>query len=238
MGLTMGLNLRALTPSGSGLERHTARTPRDPRRVPLRRGRPGLRRLASAGLAAAALAAALQVLAPDPAAGVPAVVLARDLAAGAVIGADDLQTVQVPATMLPRGAVRVGQASGHLMASAGRSGEVLTDARLVGPGLLVGQNPGRVAAPVRVADPAAAALAWPGDRVDVLLATAGRADAEVVVRAATVLARPPAPTSGSGLLGADTDLAGGGLLVLAVGADEAAALAGAAARGALSITLR
>ena len=216
----------------------STRTPRDPRRVPLRRQRLGLRRLASAGLAAAALAGALRVLAPDPAAGVPALVLAKDMAAGTMLGEDDLRTVQVPASMLPRGAVGAAQATGHLMAGAGRSGEVLTDARLVGPGLLVGQAPGRVAAPVRVADPASAALVWPGDRVDVLLATQGRADAEVVVRSATVLARPSAPTSGSGLLGGDGDVASGGLLVLAVAASDAAALAGAAARGALSITLR
>jgi len=206
--------------------------------VPLRRQRRGLRRLASAGLAAAALAGALQVLAPDPAAGVLAVVLARDLAAGAVIGPQDLRSVHLPAGMLPRGAVGAVQARGHLMASAGRSGEVLTDARLVGPGLLVGQDPDRVAAPVRVADPAAAALVSPGDRVDVLLATQGRADAEVVVRSATVLARLLAPTSGSGLLGGSVDTASGGLLVLAVSAPDAAALAGAAARGALSLTLR
>ena len=220
-----------------------SRPQRDPRQVPLRRQRPGLRRLASAGLSAATLAGVLRVLAPDPAAGEPALVLAEDLAAGAVISADDLRAVQLPATLLPRGALSAAQAIGHLMASAGRSGEVLTDARLVGPGLLAGQDSSRVAAPVRVADPAAAALVWPGDLVDVLLATEGRADAEVVVRAATVLARPSAPTSGSGLLGGGAsagggDLTSGGLLVLAVAAPDAAALAGAAARGALSITVR
>ena len=220
-----------------------SRPQRDPRQVSLRRRRPGLRRLASAGLAAATLAGVLRVLAPDPAAGEPALVLAEDLAAGAVISADDLRAVQLPATLLPRGALSAAQAIGHLMASAGRSGEVLTDARLVGPGLLAGQDSSRVAAPVRVADPAAAALVWPGDLVDVLLATEGRADAEVVVRAATVLARPSAPTSGSGLLGGGAsagggDLTSGGLLVLAVAAPDAAALAGAAARGALSITVR
>ena len=225
--------------------RRPSRPQRDPRQVPLRRQRSGLRRLASAGLAAAALAGALRVLAPDPAAGVPAVVLAKDLAAGVVIEADDLRAVQLPATLLPRGALDAAHAIGHLMASAGRSGEVLTDARLVGPGLLAGQDPSRVAAPVRVADPAAAALVGPGDLVDVLLATEGRPDAEVVVRAATVLARPSAPTSGSDLLGGAAgggvdpgDRTSGGLLVLAVAAPDAAALAGAAARGALSITVR
>lgn len=219
-----------------------ARAQHDPRRVPLRRRRLGPRRLVSAGLAAVALAGALQVLAPRPAAGVPAVVLGRDLPAGARLQTADLRTVQLPAATVPTGALTgLGAAAGRVLAAAGRAGEVLTDVRLVGPGLLTGQPPGQVGAPVRVADPAAAVLVAPGDRVDVLLATEGRADAAVVVRAATVLARPLGAATGGGLLGsADTSAAdsGGGLLVLAVSSAEAAALAGAAARGPLSITLR
>jgi Flp pilus assembly protein CpaB len=89
----------------------------------------------------------------------------------------------------------------------------------------------------------------PGDRVDVLVATQGRPDAEVVVRAATVLAGPATTSdsgdllSGEGGLGAGglgaggVDTSGGGLLVLAVESVQAARLAGAAARGVLSITL-
>lgn len=212
-----------------------AKAPRDPRQVRLRRQRIGLRRLASAGLAAAALAGSLQVLAPDPPAGSAAVALARDLPAGAVLAAGDLRAVHVASA--PRGAVTLSAATGRVLAAGARAGEVLTDARLAGPGLLTGQPPGLVAAPVRVADPAAAALAFPGDRVDVLLATEARADAEVVVRAVTVLARPSATASGADLLGDSPD-AGGGLLVLGVSAADAAALAGAGARGPLTITLR
>ena len=223
------------------------RPPRDPRQVPLRRRRPGLRRLASAGLAAGAVACALQVLAPDPPLGIASLVVARDLPAGTTLAAADVQSVLLPAASRPSGAVPPGGTTNRVLASGTRAGEVLTDVRLVGAGLLAGQ-PGQVAAPVRVADPAAAALAMPGDRVDVLVATQGRPDAEVVVRAATVLAGP-APTSdsdllsgggglGAGGLGAGgVDTGGGGLLVLAVESAQAARLAGAAARGVLSITL-
>ena len=247
MGLlqTLLLNARTLVAG--------TRPPRDPRQVPLRRRRPGLRRLASAGLAAGAVACALQVLAPDPPPGIGSLVAARDLPAGTTLAAADVQSVLLPAARRPSGAVAPGGATGRVLASGTRAGEVLTDVRLVGAGLLAGQ-PGQVAAPVRVADPAAAALAVPGDRVDVLVATQGRPDAEVVVRAATVLAGPATTSdsgdllSGDGGLGAGgpsagslgaggVDTSGGGLLVLAVESVQAGRLAGAAARGVLSITL-
>ena len=221
---------------GDGL-RHRLRwrrPPPDPRRVPLRRERTGLRRLASAGLAATALAAGVHVLAPGPAATVAAVVLTRDRPGGAVLGPGDLRTEQRPPATVPRGALSLAAASGRVLAAGARAGEVLTDVRLVGPGLLAGQDAGLVGAPVRVADPAAAALAAPGDRVDVLLATTARRDAEVVVRSAVVLARP-SPVRADLLGPAETG--GGALLVLAVSTPDAAALAGAAARGPLSITL-
>ncbi|MBC7640281.1 MAG: hypothetical protein H7231_10910 [Rhodoferax sp.] len=201
--------------------------------MPLRRERTGLRRLASAGLAATAVAAGLHVLAPGPAATVPAVVLTRDRPGGVVLGPGDLRTEQRPPATVPRGSLTLAAASGRVLAAGARAGEVLTDVRLVGPGLLAGQDAGLVGAPVRVADPAAAALAAPGDRVDVLLATTARRDAEVVVRSAIVLARP---TPARGELLGPTETGGGALLVLAVGASDAAALAGAAARGPLSIT--
>lgn len=210
------------------------RPPPDPRRVPLRRERTGLRRLASAGLAATAVAAGVHVLAPGPAATVPAVVLTRDRPGGVVLGPGDLRTEQRPPATVPRGSLTLAAASGRMLAAGARAGEVLTDVRLVGPGLLAGQDAGLVGAPVRVADPAAAALAAPGDRVDVLLATTARRDAEVVVRSAIVLARP---TPARGELLGPTETGGGALLVLAVGASDAAALAGAAARGPLSITV-
>lgn len=223
------------------LSAFVARAAPDPRRVPLRRHHPGRRRLASAGLAAAALAGALQVLAPDPVPGVAVVVAARDLPAGATLRAGDLRTIHLPGEAVPGGAIAGGAlttATGRVLAGPARRGEVVTDVRLLGAARLAGQPAGTVAAPVRVADPAAAALAAPGSRVDVLLAVQGRTDAEVVVRAATVLAGSTALTASPDLLGGGGDPAAGGLLVLAVSAPDAAALAGAAARGPLSLTLR
>lgn len=148
-----------------------ART-RDPGWAPLRRYRPGRRRLAAAGLAAGSFAAGLQVLAPRPAVGEPVVVAARDVPPGAVLAAGDLLLVRRPPGVLPAGAVVDPSAAvGRTLGSGMRSGEALTDARLVGPGLLAGRPPGEVAAPVRIADGEAAALLRAGDRVDVLLAS-------------------------------------------------------------------
>jgi pilus assembly protein CpaB len=146
------------------------RTARDPGWAPLRRHHPGRRRLAAAGLAAGSVAAALQVLAPRPPAGEAVVVAAREVPAGAVLAPADLAVVRRPPS-LPSGAVADRSAAvGRTVGSGLRPGEPLTDARLVGPGLLVGRPPGDVAAPVRIADGEAAALLRAGDRVDVLQA--------------------------------------------------------------------
>jgi pilus assembly protein CpaB len=149
-----------------------ARSTRDPGWAPLRRYRPGRRRLAAAGLAAGSFAAGLQVLAPRPAVGEPVVVAARDVPAGAVLAAGDLLIVRRPPGELPGGAVVDPSAAvGRTLGSGMRSGEALTDARLVGSGLLAGRPSSEVAAPVRIADGEAAALLRAGDRVDVLLAS-------------------------------------------------------------------
>lgn len=217
----------------------------DPGRVSLRRPPWTLRRLLSAGLAAAAAATALHVLAPAAAPTVAAVVLARDLPSGHVLAPGDLHVLELPVGSLPpgalaAGAVASGAAAGRALAGPAGAGEVVTTARLVGPGLLTGQPAGRVAAPVRVADAEAAALAQVGGRVDVMVATDGAAEAQVVATAATVLAVAGAGADAGGLLGggAARDAGAGGLLVLAVTPGQAADLAAAAGRGPLAITLR
>ncbi len=88
-----------------------------------------------------------------------------------------------------------------------------------------------VTAPVRIADPAAVRLLRPGDRVDVLAAAPFTGDgapapARVVARRAEVAEVP---------VGAPEDARGGGLLVLAVPPETAAALAGAAASAELAV---
>ncbi len=210
----------------------------DPGRVPLRRPPWTLRRLLAAGTAAAAVAAGLHVLAPGAPPTSAAVVLTRDLPSGHVLVSGDVRAVRLPRGAVPAGALGTGDAVGRALAGPAGLGEVVTAARLAGPGLLTGQPPGRVAAPVRVADAAAAALAEAGSRVDVLVAAEGATSAQVVATDATVLAASADADPGGLLAGGGSDPSSGGLLVLSVTPDQAAGLAAAAGRGPLMITLR
>lgn len=214
----------------------TGRRP-DPGWVPLRRRRPGLRRLLAAGLVAAATASALNVIAPDPDPGRIVVVAAHDVAAGQALQASDVELSALADDQVPAASARhVADVVGRVVSAPLSDREVVTATRLVGPGLLVGRTPDQVAAPVRIADAGAAALLSPGVRVDVLVAVEGAASARTVARGATVLARP---SSGADLgpLGSTGDAAGG-LVLLAVSDTVAAALAQSAAAGPLSIVVR
>ncbi|MCO7219665.1 Flp pilus assembly protein CpaB [Klenkia sp. PcliD-1-E] len=196
---------------------------------PLRRPRHlahTVRRVAAGLLALLALALALR---PAPSApGAPpterVVVAGADLAAGRSVSPGDLVVVDWPADLVPDGAARdPADLAGALLAAPLRRGEPFTDARLVGPGLWARVPPGQVAAPVRLADLAVAALLRAGDRVDVL-ATSEDGTTRVVAGDALVLAAPPE--------GPDP-----GLLVLAVAETTAAELATAATQATLSATL-
>ncbi|MDP5184588.1 Flp pilus assembly protein CpaB [Blastococcus sp. BMG 814] len=187
------------------------------------------RRLGAALLAALALGLALRP-APAPAGGAEprgadVVVAATDLAAGTALGRDHLAVVRLPPRAVPDGVVAVPEELVHrVLAGHVRRGEPLTDARLVGAGLTALLPAGQVAAPVRLADLAVAALLRAGDRVDVLAAGPGAGPAERVAAGALVLA---APAGGDGA----------GLLVLAVDGDTAARLAAAAATATLTVSL-
>ena len=107
--------------------------------------------------------------------------------------------------------------------------------RLLGPSLLAALGrAGQVAVPVRLADgAAAAALARPGEVVDVLavgsLDDSTAADPTVVAAAVTVLTVP----GRDGAAGSDA-----GLVVVAVTPAQASALAVATTRSRLSLVLR
>ncbi|MGA4849439.1 RcpC/CpaB family pilus assembly protein [Streptomyces sp. G5(2025)] len=92
-----------------------------------------------------------------------------------------------------------------------------------------------VSAPVRIADPAAAALLRPGDQVDVI-ATEGPPGSggkpRVVAAGARVSQVPEVPES------ADGPVESGALVVLSVPRDTASRLAGAGASARLAVTLR
>nr|MBA3619744.1 Flp pilus assembly protein CpaB [Acidothermales bacterium] len=145
---------------------------------------------------------------------------------------------------------------GRLLAAPARRGELLTDARLLGPGLLAGYPEGLVAAPVRIADSGAVSLLRAGDRIDVLAAdpspystaadpayaegdgagaSGGPAAARVVAPAVRVLTVPRAPDGGPLDGGGFVD---GALVVLAVTPAVAAELARAEVSARLSVLLR
>lgn len=185
------------------------------------------RLLLACGLAAGSVAAGLTAVAPAPPPTVDVVAAAHDLPGGTVIAQDDLVTRALPEHLAPPAALRSpAGAVGRLVAGPVRAGEALTDVRLLGAGLLPAGP--EVAAPVRVAEPATAALVRAGDVVDVLSASPeGGASATTVVSAVRVLSVP--------LVGDDPGE--GALLVVAAGRAAAARLAAAAVTGRLSVVL-
>ncbi len=181
---------RAAGPARSSRVRRRSRWPAGVGRVIEildRRGRPRLgqgperrarlflaRRRRSLGIAAVLLASWLTIrsAAPSPAPTVLVSLAARDLPAGHRLSTDDLRPGPWPARAAPQGRLRA--AAGQVLAAPVRAGEPLTDARVIGPGLLAGQAPGTVAVPVRLGAPAAGLLVRAGDHVDNLSsATAG-----------------------------------------------------------------
>jgi Flp pilus assembly protein CpaB len=201
-----------------------------------------LRRVLAALLAGFALVLALRPApaAPTPAADVPVAIAAHDLAAGAVLSADDLTVAGLPPAVVPDGVVAdVTVLAGEVLAGPVRAGEPVTDVRVVGPGLWSQVPPGRVAAPVRLADLAVATLLRPGDRVDVLATGAEGGTAEVVAADALVLTASPSGAGATGPTASGSAAAGGdsGLLVLAVPAETAARLAASATSSTLTVTL-
>lgn len=135
-----------------------------------RRGGRLPRHLRRAAAAALALTAALLLVVPArPTIGDPVLVLTRDLPVGAVLQRDDLGSTSDPDP--PDGAVADPTvALGRTLAGAARRGEVLTDVRLVDP---IGPQPGpgRVAVPIRPADPSVTELLRPGMHVAVVAVT-------------------------------------------------------------------
>lgn len=193
----------------------------------LRRALARRRVLLSAGLAAAAVAAGLSAVAPTPAATAGVVTASRDLPPGIALSDEDLALVAIPAALVPAGAVRdATSVVGRLVAGPVRQGEPLTDVRLLGAGLLT--EAGQVAVPVRVAEPAAAALVQAGDHIDLLSAAPeGGRSAGVVAAGVQVLAVPD--------LG--DDRGEGALVVVATSGAVAGRLAAAAVTGRLSLVV-
>lgn len=156
----------------------------------LRRALAARRRLVAAVLAGLAVLSALSVLRPAGPPTESVLAAARDLAPGVALTLADLRPVALPAAAVPAGALRPGAAVlGRIVAGPVRSGEPLTDVRLVGDALAAALAPGAVAVPVRFADAGAVALLRAGDRIDVLAA----ADDPTGLDPTAVDADPPGP---------------------------------------------
>ncbi|MBD0292672.1 MAG: hypothetical protein ICV70_03735 [Jiangellaceae bacterium] len=189
------------------------------------------RRLLAAGLAAGATALAIQAAQPAPEPTERVVAAAEDLPGGATLSAADLEVVDVPPALVPSGAFDSASGpAGRTLAGPVGAGEIVTEVRLVGPGLLAGWGE-NVATPVRIADPGAVSLLRAGDSIDlyaVPLTEPG--PARMIAAGLPVLAVPAEDQQGM--------LAEGALVVVGTRAEKAAALAEASVTSRLSIVLR
>ena len=197
------------------------------------------RRLAAALLLCAAAALAVQQLTPAPLSTVSALAAARDLPAGTAVTGTDLVRIQVPPGMVADGFLQEGAAAtGKQLAAPMRKGQLLTDAQLLGPGLLTGTPPGSAAVPLRMADAASIQLVSPGQLVNVVLTSANGFDhqgpSEVLAAAVPVLwTSNNGGQSGQWLGTAETD----GLIVVAASPEQSSRLAGASTQGRLFFVL-
>lgn len=197
------------------------------------------RQLLAALLFCAAAALAVEQLTPAPLAMATVIVAARDLASGTTLLAADLASQKLPQSAVPAAAFSsTAGTTGQQLAGPLRKGQVLTDASLMGPGILVGAPPGTQAVPVRLADPATVQLVNPGQLVTVVLSSGNGLEQptsdEVLATAVPVLWKPVSATQGTAMLPAkDTD----GLVVVAASMEDALKLAGASARGKVFLVL-
>ncbi len=181
----------------------------------------------------------VQQLTPAPAFTVSAFAAARDLPAGQTLGPDDLTALSVPRGLVPAGSYGSAESlQGKQLAVALRKGQLLSDAQLLGPGLLAGSPPGSAAVPLRMADPASIQLLSPGQLVNVVMTTGNGFDqpaATQVLAAAVPVLWTSEHGNGAGqwLATGETD----SLLVVAADADQAGRLAGASTQGKLFFVL-
>lgn len=197
------------------------------------------RRLAAALLLCAAAAITVQQLTPAPLSTATALAAARDLPAGTIVTEADVNRVQVPPGMVADGFLKDdAAAAGKQLAAPMRKGQLLTDAQLVGPGLLAGTPPGSAAVPLRMADASSIQLVSPGQLVNVVLTSANGFDqqgsSEVLASAVPVLwTSNKGGQSGQWLGTTETD----GLIVVAATAEQSSRLAGASTQGRLFFVL-
>jgi len=146
--------------------------------------------------------AGVVALRPDPADATQDVaVAARDLSPGVLLTAGDVHLEKRSPTTLPDGAHTDLSIVGATLAGPVRRGEVLTDARVLGP-RLAGLNAGGDArvVPLHLSDAAVLDLIRTGDVVDVLGAASAEPDARprvVATNAVVVMVSATAKTVGA-----------------------------------------
>jgi Flp pilus assembly protein CpaB len=191
-----------------------------------------LRRLAAGMLIVLAAVLAVAGAASPSVAGVPVVLARRDLAPGAGVGPDDAGVVSRPPESVPVGALRdAGEVVGRRPVGPVRAGEVLTDVRLVGPesARAAAGTADAAGVPLRLADPAVAALVRPGALVDVVGgAGIGGGDGVVLATGARVLT----------VLPGEERTASAPLVLVALPGPEAARVAAATVGQEVTLTLR
>lgn len=197
----------------------------------LRRAVLARRRLLAALCTAAAVAAGLQAASPPPPARTPVLTAARDIGAGVVVSAADLRRTPYAPDTVPAGVLTAESAAvGRTTTGPVRTGEPMTDARLVTSSLLEGY-PGLVAVPVRIGDAGSVRLLRVGDRVTLLAADPqGQDAARVVGRDVPVLAIPRESDQSPGLTN-------GALVVLGVPETATRAVAQASVSAFLSVVI-
>ena len=179
------------------------------------------------------LLAGVAALRPDPAGARRDVVVAvRDLNPGAPLTSDDVRLEKHSAATLPDGTHTDLSVIGATLAGPVRRGEILTDARVLGPrlaGLTAG--PDARAVPLHLADDAVLDLIRTGDVVDVLGAAASDAQARprvIAANAVVVLVSAEPKTAGA---------ANDRVVLVALPAAAAHALAGATLVQTVTLTI-
>ncbi|WP_375002763.1 SAF domain-containing protein [Aeromicrobium sp. CTD01-1L150] len=188
------------------------------------------RRLIAAALAGLAVLTALASVRTQTPETSTVVVSARDLASGTRLTSEDVEHRAVPPGVAADHAIAsVDDLVGRRLSGPVRGGEMLTDARLLGPGALLGRDPGIVVATVRIADPVELESVGVGELVDIVAVTAdGQADgstARVVAEALEVVATD----------GDEDDPTGSATLRVAAEQEVAVALAEAAVDARLGV---
>jgi len=133
---------------------------------------------------------------------------------------------------VPSGALTAGpDATGRSLAAPMRSGETLTDVRLLGPALAAAATGvrGATSVPVRLTDGDIAELLHPGDAVDVLALGEKRGGVAVIASGAAVLTVQP---------GDPKRRSEGRVVVLGLPAEQATTVAAASLSQSITVTFR